>query len=91
MNELSQLIIIPPEQLSADALQGVIEEFITREGTDYGEVELSLAEKVEQIRAQLRKGLVVVVFDAVAESVTIMTREDVARTQAGFNTDFSPS
>lgn len=79
MDELSNLIVVPPEQLSADALQGVIEEFITREGTDYGEVELSLAEKVEMIRAQLRKGLIVVAFDTLTESCTIMTREDVAR------------
>lgn len=79
MDELSNLIVVPPEQLSADALQGVIEEFITREGTDYGEVELSLAEKVEMIRAQLRKGLIVVAFDTLTEICTIMTREDVAR------------
>lgn len=79
VDELSNFIIVPPEQLSADALQGVIEEFITREGTDYGEVELSLAEKVEKIRTQLRKGLVVVAFDTITESCTIMTREDMAR------------
>jgi uncharacterized protein len=79
MDELSNLIVVPPEQLSADALQGMIEEFIMREGTDYGEVELSLAEKVEQIRAQLRKGLVVVAFDTITESCTIMTKEDVQR------------
>ena len=90
MDELSSPIVIPSEQLSADALRGVIEEFITREGTDYGEVELSLAEKVEQVRSQLRKGLVLVVFDAVAESVTIMAREDIGRKQTDIGKDFSP-
>lgn len=75
----STLIVIPPEQLSADALQGVIEEFIMREGTDYGEVELSLAEKVALVSAQLRKGLVVIAFDTLTESCTMMTREEVKR------------
>ena len=47
---------IPYAQLSKEVLEAVIEEFITREGTDYGEVELSLADKVDQVREQLRRG-----------------------------------
>jgi hypothetical protein len=78
----STLIVIPPEQLSADALQGVIEEFIMREGTDYGEVEWSLAEKVERVSAQLRKGLVVIAFDTLTETCTMMTREELKRNAA---------
>jgi uncharacterized protein YheU (UPF0270 family) len=79
MDESSNLIVIPAEQLSAEALQGVIEEFITREGTDYGEVELTLAEKVGMVREQLRRRLVVVAFDTLTETCTIMTREDAER------------
>jgi uncharacterized protein YheU (UPF0270 family) len=79
MSESSNLVIIPADQLSAEALQGVIEEFITREGTDYGEVELTLAEKVEIVREQLRRRLVVVAFDTLTESCTITTREDAER------------
>lgn len=78
----STLIVIPPEQLSADALQGVIEEFIMREGTDYGEVEWSLAEKVERVSAQLRKGLVVIAFDTLTETCTMLTREELKRNAA---------
>lgn len=70
-------VIVPSAQLSPDALQGVIEEFITREGTDYGEFEFSLAEKVEQVRAQLRVAAVQIVFDVAAETCTIMTREEI--------------
>ncbi len=79
MDESSSLIVIPSEQLSAEALQGVIEEFITREGTDYGEVELTLAEKVDMVREQLRRCLVVVAFDTLTETCTIITREDAER------------
>lgn len=67
-------MIIPYEQLSADAVQGLIEEFITREGTDYGDVEFSLDEKVEHIRAQLMHKEIVVVFDSVMESVSLQPR-----------------
>lgn len=70
-------LIVPPEQLSDEALQGVIEEFITREGTDYGELEFSLADKVKQVRAQLRAATVQIVFDVRSETCTLMTREEI--------------
>jgi len=54
---------IPWNQLSAQVLHSLIEEFITREGTDYGEQEFSLTEKVEQVNAQIIRGDVVIVFD----------------------------
>jgi uncharacterized protein YheU (UPF0270 family) len=72
-------VVIPFDRLSPEALRGVIEEFITREGTDYGAVEFSLEEKVEQVRAQLRAGAAQIVFDPGLESCTIMTREDIRR------------
>ena len=78
MSEFSnESLIIPPEQLSEEALQGVIEEFITREGTDYGAVEYSLADKVQQVRAQLRNGGAQIVFDPHSETCTIMTRDEI--------------
>lgn len=69
-------MIIPYKQLSTDALTGLVEEFITREGTDYGLEEISLAEKVEQVMLQIQRGEVVIVFDAAMESVSLMTGTD---------------
>lgn len=69
-------MIIPHEQISADALQGLIEEFITRDGTDYGETEVSLTQKVEQVKRQLARGDIVIVFDPASESVSILTKHD---------------
>ncbi len=66
---------VPKEALSRDALRGVVEEVITREGTDYGE-EISLEEKVLQVMAQLDAGDAVLVFDAESESCTILTEEE---------------
>lgn len=79
MDHPAHLIVIPADRLSPAALQGVIEEFITREGTDYGEVEIDLAAKVEQVRALLRRGEAVIVFDAETESCTLMTGEELRR------------
>ena len=74
-------MIIPPNQLSAEALQGVLEEFIGREGTDYGEEELSLEEKVARLRLQVTRGEVVIVYDEFFETLTLMRREDVRESE----------
>ena len=50
-------IKIPYDQLSPEALQGVVEEFVTRDGTDYGEHEVSLETKINQVLAQLKAKL----------------------------------
>ena len=64
-------MVIPHRLLSPDALRGVIEAFVTREGTDYGVHEVSLATKVAQVRQQLDAGTAVLVYDEDTESVTI--------------------
>lgn len=69
-------MIVPHDQISPAALQGLIEEFITREGTDYGAEEFSLAQKVEQVQQQMERGDVVVVFDFTSESVSLLNRRD---------------
>lgn len=66
---------IPHTALSPAALRGVVEEMVTREGTDYG-VEVPLEEKVRQVMAQLEAGEAVVVFDPEAESCTILTADE---------------
>jgi uncharacterized protein YheU (UPF0270 family) len=62
-------------QLSEDALLGLIEEYITREGTDYGLQELSLEQKVGQVKWQLSSGRAVIVFDPVTESCSIHLKD----------------
>ena len=64
-------MIIPHQMLSPEALQGVIEAFVTREGTDYGTQDVSLATKVLQVRQQLDAGMAVIVYDEDTESCTI--------------------
>ena len=69
-------ILISPEQLSDQALAGIIENFILREGTDYGMVEISLEKKVDQIRRQIEKGDIKILFDQTSETVGLLTDRD---------------
>lgn len=68
-------MIIPYQQLSAEVLTAILEEFVSREGTDYGEVEASFSDKVSDLHVQLERGDVVVVFDVETESVSLMTAQ----------------
>ena len=68
---LTEPVLIPPRELSADALQGLIESFVLREGTDYGEREYSLEQKVAQVRAQLELGQARILFDPESNTVTV--------------------
>jgi uncharacterized protein YheU (UPF0270 family) len=49
----------------------VIESFVLREGTDYGEREYSLEQKVAQVRAQLELGQARILFDPESNTVTL--------------------
>jgi uncharacterized protein YheU (UPF0270 family) len=67
---------IPVNKLSAVALQGVIEEFISRAGTDYGEVEASQETKFRQVKQKLDNGLAVLIFDDETETTNIFLAND---------------
>jgi uncharacterized protein YheU (UPF0270 family) len=67
-----KFVVVPPTELAADLLHAVVESFVLREGTDYGERELSLAEKVARVMTQLKKGEANIVFDPESESISIV-------------------
>ena len=68
--------IIPVNKLSAHALKGVIEEFISRNGTDYGAIEASLETMVRQVKSKLKDGSAVLVFDDETETTNIFLADD---------------
>lgn len=76
------MIQIPPERLSPEILQAVIEEFISREGTDYGISEVSLESKVDQVKRQVQRGEVVVTFDPETESCNLLTKREFLNAQS---------
>jgi uncharacterized protein YheU (UPF0270 family) len=62
------------KDLNKDTLYAIVEAFILREGTDYGETEFTLEEKVEQIINQLEAGKVYISFDEKSKSCNIVSR-----------------
>ncbi len=64
---------IPHTELSPDALRGVIESFILREGTDYGDKVVSHDDKIAQVLRQLERKEARILFDPLDSSVTIVT------------------
>ncbi len=74
-------IEITPNQLSPDALNGIIENFILREGTDYGVVEVEFEKKKSQIQKQIDRGDVKIVFDQTSETVSLLTATEFRKLQ----------
>jgi hypothetical protein len=70
--EQQEPIAVPYTDLSATALVGVIKAFVLREGTDYGEREFTLEQKVAHVRAQLERGDAEIYFDPASNSVDVV-------------------
>ena len=65
-------VAVPHTELSVEALRGVVESFVLREGTDYGERDVSHEEKVAQVIRQLERREAQIMFDPLDSSVTIV-------------------
>ncbi|MDP2634268.1 MULTISPECIES: YheU family protein [unclassified Pseudoalteromonas] len=75
-------MIIPHQQLDKDTLYNLIESYVLREGTDYGEQELSIESKVAQVNQQLKNGEAMVFFSELHESVTIISKNEFKAMQS---------
>lgn len=67
-------IIIPHNQLSPEALQGLVEEFVTRNGTDGGYTSRTLERNVAMVMRQLNRGEAMVVYDEVTQTANIVPK-----------------
>ena len=74
------VIEVPYRDLSHEALHGLAESFVLREGTDYGEQAYTLAKKVDHVLAQLRKGEASIVFNAATGGIDIVLKRQIAGT-----------
>ncbi len=70
-------MLIPYQDLDLDTLHNLIEYFILREGTDYGEQEVSLPQKTEHVLQQLKQGTVVILYSELSESVTLIHKNQL--------------
>jgi uncharacterized protein YheU (UPF0270 family) len=75
-----EAVFVPHTDLSADALRGVVESFVLREGTDYGMHEFTLEQKVAHVTRQLQRGEARILFDPITSTVDIVAanpRQDI--------------
>ena len=68
-------MIVPWQQINTDTLHQLLEEFASRDGTDYGAYETSLADKVAQLEIQLKQKRILVVYSELHESINIVPAE----------------
>lgn len=76
-NEPEKFIQIPWTSLKSELLEALIEEFILREGTDYGVQEVSLEKKKSQILNQIKKEHVLIFFNTEIESCNLVRKEEL--------------
>ncbi len=75
---MAQLVQIPPARLAPETLTALLEEFASRDGTDYGLRERSLEEKAGSLRRQLDAGDLALVYDLDSEQYDLCDRERLA-------------
>ena len=75
--ERPQPMVVPHGELSADALRGVIEAFVLREGTEYGSRDVDLDTKVDEVLKQLDRKDAAIVFDPATETIDIVVRRNL--------------
>ncbi|MBT8145324.1 MAG: YheU family protein [Gammaproteobacteria bacterium] len=66
---------IPHTALSAESLRAVVEEFVTREGTEYGSRDYSLDEKVHHVMRQLECEEVIIEYDPDSQTCTLLSKD----------------
>lgn len=69
-------VLVDHRALAPETLRGLVEDFVTRDGTDYGESEVPVDSRVRRVMAQLDRGEAVVSFDPATETVTLLPAND---------------
>ena len=67
-------VVVPYTELAGDLLRAVVESYVLREGTDYGEREFSLEDKVSHVIGRLKRGEAQIVFDPETETIGITVK-----------------
>ena len=65
-------MIIPLESLPKDTVISIIENFVLREGTEYGSEDVALSDKIQQVQQQLKQGTALLVYSELHETVNIL-------------------
>ena len=76
-------VVVPSGRLAADVIHRLVEEVVTRDGTDYGAVERTLEEKILDVTRQLERGELVIVYDHASGTANIVPKR-TASSAIGF-------
>ncbi|KJK00678.1 hypothetical protein UB43_09610 [Pseudomonas sp. 21] len=71
-------MLIPYDLIEADTLDNLLEDFVTREGTDNGD-DTPLDVRVERARHALKRGEAVIVFDPESQQCQLMLKSEVPK------------
>lgn len=72
---MADFVRVPPERLPAETLAALLEEFVSRDGTDYGCYEISLEEKRRQVQSRLTAGDLQLLYDADSEHWDLVEKD----------------
>lgn len=78
-------MIVPIADVTKETLLNIIEGFVLREGTEYGEADVSLEDKVQQVLAQLKSGDVLLVYSELHETVNIIPKQQLGEFELSEN------
>jgi uncharacterized protein YheU (UPF0270 family) len=79
MDEPERPVRVPLSSLSRQALEAIAQDFCTRDGTDYGEVELTLPQRVAMLMGQLECGEAHILFEATTQTLRIVTSDELQK------------
>ncbi|NQX89833.1 MAG: YheU family protein [Halioglobus sp.] len=72
---MATFVRVPPKRLPREVLLALLEEYTSRDGTDYGIRELTQNEKVAALNRQLDRGDVYLLYDADSEEWDLLAKE----------------
>lgn len=75
---MASFVEIPVDRLEPSVLDALLQEFASRDGTDYGVVETDLMEKVAQLRVGLKSGDLALLYDSDSEQWDLISRQRAA-------------
>lgn len=76
-------MIIPSDEIEPSVLKAIIEQYVLREGTEYGSRDYSLEEKVARVEAQIKKGDVIIMWSETHETVNLVSKADLNWSEDG--------
>jgi len=68
-------ISIPWHELGSEALEALLQDIVTRDGTDYGSIEVSTEQKIKQALQSLKSGKSLLLWDGDLESANLVDKE----------------